>query len=83
MHHMQCSKCRQEAFLLSTAEHWRRDSWVLTQRFYCGSCGTMHVEEDCRVWEIPVKLCQELNIFSAPIPSDGIVVVRVGFVSEM
>jgi ribosomal protein S27AE len=52
---MRCSKCGREAFLLSTAQKWRLDNWLVTERFYCSSCGTMYVSENGEIWQIPVK----------------------------
>jgi ribosomal protein S27AE len=52
---MRCSKCGREAFLLSTAEQWRIERWVHTERFCCGSCGTMYIQENGRTCELPVK----------------------------
>jgi len=52
---MRCNKCGREAFLLSTAQTWRREDWLVTEKFYCSSCGTMYVSENGEIWQIPVK----------------------------
>gem|GEM_PF-2017967 len=51
---MRCSTCGREAFLLSTAQQWRRDDWVYTEKFYCSSCGTMYVAEGGKTWKLQV-----------------------------
>jgi len=52
---MQCNKCGREAFLLSTAQKWQRDNWLVTEKFYCSSCGTMYVSENGESWQVAVK----------------------------
>ena len=51
---MRCSTCGREAFLLSTAQQWRRDDWVYTEKFYFSSCGTMYVAEGGKTWKLQV-----------------------------
>ena len=51
---MRC-KCGREVFLLSTAQQWRRDDWIVTDKYCCSSCGTMYISENDKTWQIPIK----------------------------
>jgi ribosomal protein S27AE len=51
---MPCSKCGREAFLLSTAQQWRRENWVVTDKLYCSSCATVYIAENDKIWQVPI-----------------------------
>jgi hypothetical protein len=63
---MRCSKCGREAFLVSTAQKWRRDNWVFTEKFLCPACGAMYISEDGETWQIPIEEYGPAEISAKP-----------------
>lgn len=47
---MQCPNCAKPMFLLSTAQKWRIERWIVTESFVCSDCQLMSIAEDGKVW---------------------------------